>query len=246
MGFADQSGDASNGIGGWTSVGSQSNRSVAVGGDVDFTALTGFLSFGDFANDSLEVQNAQVAGHVTMDLGTGVGNTALFGGGTSAESTSASSLTVTGRGAHDGVTVGASHVVGDLAVSLTGKGANSIAVDNVLVTGDTSLMAAGGSNSIAIDDQAPGSTFGGRVDIDMTGKNNLLSINSKHRKPQTGTTTFAGKVSAKLGAGNNTLILAEIGQVTFGAQATFNGGPGRNTALVGDVVGVEPTIVNFD
>jgi hypothetical protein len=247
MGLADQSGDASTGIGGWTSVGSKSDQSVTVGGNVTLTAQTGFLSFGDFANDSLEVQNAQVAGAVTLNLGSGVGNTALFGGGSSADSTSASSVSVTGAGAHDGITVGASDVFGDLAVSLTGKGANAIAVDSVFVAGKTSLTAAGGGNSIAIDDQAPGSEFGDRVDISMTGKNNFLSINSKHRTPHTGTTTFDGKVSAQLGAGNDTLILAEIGLVDFEASATFNGGPGKNTALVnfGDLLGVEPSLVNF-
>src|SRR5262245_6380638 len=78
------------GVGGWTTVGSLSDQSVSVGGDVYLKALTGFLSFGDVANDGLEVWNAQVAGHVTMGLGSGVGNTALFGG-SSAESAMASS-----------------------------------------------------------------------------------------------------------------------------------------------------------
>jgi hypothetical protein len=240
-------GDASTGVGGWASVGSQSGQSVTVGGAVTLTAQSGFLSNGDFANDGLEVQNAQVAGDVALDLGSAAGNTALFGGGTSADSTSAGSLTIAGRGAHDGVTVGASTVVGDLAVSLTGKGGNAIAVDNIFVTGDTSLMAAGSGNSIAIDNQAPGSKFGGRVDITLTGKNSLLEINSKHRRPQTGTTIFDGQVSAQLGAGNDTLILAEIGKVDFEATATFKGGPGKNTALViGDnILGAEPAIVNF-
>jgi hypothetical protein len=248
MGFADQSGGSSNGIGGWTSVGSQSTQSVTVGGDVTLTAKSGFLSFGDFANDSLEVQNARVAGDVTLDLGSGTGNTALFGGGTAANSTTAQSVTITGQGAHDAVTVGASQVGGDLSVSLTGKGGNAIAVDSVFVTGDTSLTAEGGANSIAIDNQAPGSTFGGRTDITMTGKNNVLEINSKHRVPQTATTTFNDKVSAQLGAGNDTLILAEIGKVDFEAAAKFNGGPGKkNTALVngGNLVAGAPTLVNL-
>ena len=124
---------------------------------------------------------------------------------------------------------------------------NAIALDSVFVSGDTSLLAAGGGNSIAIDNQTPGSKFGGRVDITMTGKNNLLEINSKHRRPQTGTTTFDGRVSAQLGAGNDTLILAEIGKVDFEAAATFKGGPGMNTALViGDnILGAVPALVNF-
>jgi hypothetical protein len=241
-------GDAT-GFGGWTSVGSQSNNSVTVGGNVTITTRSGFLVGGDFANDGEEVQNAQVAGDVTMNLGSGVGNTALFGGGTSADSTSASDVRISGRGAHDAVTVAASTVLGDLAVSLSGKGGNAIAVDSVSVTGDTSLKAAGGSNSIAIDNQAPGSTFGGRVDIAMTGSGNLLEINSKHRRPKAGTTTFDGEVSAKLGAGNDTLVLAEVGKVVFDAAASFNGGPGKNTALVNPAhvqaqQGV-PTLVNF-
>src|SRR5262249_19755767 len=124
------------GVGGWTTVGSLSDQSVSVGGDVTLKALTGFLSFGDVANDGLEVWNAQVAGHVSTDLGSGVGSTALFAG-SSMDSTIASSVTVTGRGAHDGVTVGASQILGDLDVSLTGNRANTIAVDSVFVGGDT-------------------------------------------------------------------------------------------------------------
>src|SRR5262249_38852286 len=165
------------GVGGWTSFGSLSDQSsVSVGGDVVLTALTGFLSFGDFANDGLEVGHAQVAGDVRMDLGSGVGNTALFGGGSNVSS-SASSATITGRGAHDGAAVGNSEILGDLTVSLMGNGANTIAVDSLFVGGDTFLRTTGGSSSIAIDDQAPGSLFAGRTDIDMTGRNNFLSIN---------------------------------------------------------------------
>jgi hypothetical protein len=72
------------------------------------------------------------------------------------------------------------------------------------------------------------------------------NLHVPHRRGQVGT-TFDGKASAKLGAGNSTLILAEIGQVDFEAAARFNGGPGKNTALVnfGDLPGVEPSLVNF-
>jgi len=247
-------GDVGTGFGGWTSVGSQSNQPVTVGGNVTLTARTGLLAGGDFANDGEEVQNAQVGGDVTMDLGSGVGNAALFGGGTADFFTSASAVTVTGRGAHDAVTVGPSFVLGDLAVSLTGKGGgNTIAVDSVFVDGDTSLLAAGGSNSIAIDNQDPGSAFGGRVDIAMMGTDNLLAINSKGKlggiHGGTAQTTFDGEVSAKLGAGNGTLVLAEVGEVVFETAATFNGGPGQNTALVNganvEALQGDPTLVNF-
>jgi hypothetical protein len=248
MGRGDESGGSNNGVGGWTSVGSQSGNSIAVGGDVKLTAQTGFLSFGDFANDGLEVVNAEVAGDVTMDLGKGIGNTARFGGGNTDDSTTAGSLSITSQGAHAGVTIGASMLSGDLDVSLNGRGSNTIAVDSVFAQGDTHFFAAGNGNEIAIDDQAPGSRFADAVDILMTGNNNLLSINSKHRTPKTGTMTFDGKVTAKLGGSRNTLILAEIGNVEFGAQAKFNGGQGKNnTALVndGNIVGTDPTIVNF-
>ena len=269
-------GDARTGFGGWTSVGSQSNQPVTVGGNVTITARTGLLAGGDFANDGEEVQNAQVGGDVTMDLGSGVGNTALFGGGTADFFTSASAVTVTGRGAHDAVTVGPSFVLGDLAVSLTGHGGNAvavdaafagdlavsltgkgggntIAVDSVFVDGDTSLLAAGGSNSIAIDNQDPGSAFGGRVDIAMMGTDNLLAINSKGKlggiHGGTAQTTFDGEVSANLGAGNGTLVLAEVGEVVFETAARFNGGPGQNTALVNganvEALQGDPTLVNF-
>src|SRR5262249_49929343 len=120
------------GVGGWTTFGSLSDQSVSVGGDVTLQALTGFLAFGDIANDGLEVWNAQVAGHVSMDLGSGVGNTALVGG-TGSDNTFVSSLTITGRGAHDAGTVGPSVIAGDLDVALTGRGAHTIAVDGVVV-----------------------------------------------------------------------------------------------------------------
>jgi hypothetical protein len=234
-------------VGGWTTFGSLSSRPVTVGGNLTLKALTGFLSFGDFANDGLEVRNAQVAGSVSMDLGSGVGNTALFGGGSMAACTSASSVTIKGTGAHDAAAVGASQVLGDLSVSLTGNGANSIAVDSVMVGGHTSLKTVGSGSSIAIDDQAPGSTFAGRTDIVMTGRNNFLSINSRHRVPQTGTTTFQDDVTANLGTSRNTLNLADIGQVVFQADATFDGGAGgRSTAVVSfDNITGDPTLDNF-
>jgi hypothetical protein len=160
MGTGDSSGFA-----GWTSVGSLSSKSINVGGNVDIIGSSGFLAFGDFANDGEEVVNAHVAGNVTMELGSGPGNTALFGNGTSASSTSANNVIIMGSGAHDAVTVGPSVVHGNLAAALLGQGGNSISVDDVSVTGDTALMAMGGSNSIAIDNLVPGSTFAGSVGI---------------------------------------------------------------------------------
>src|SRR5262249_58979551 len=112
------------------------------------------------------------------------------------------------------------------------------------VGGDTSLTALGGGNEIRIDDQAPGSLFVGRVDIDMTGRNTRLSINSQHRTPSRGTTTFEGEVTADLGRGGSTLHLGLIGEVDFEAESRFDGGRGHNTAFVGSVVG-DPTLVHF-
>jgi hypothetical protein len=244
MGYADQTGGANNGIAGWTSFGSQSDQTVNVGGDVTMTDRSGFLSFGDFANDGMEVQNARVTGDVTMNLGSGVGNTALFGGGDTPNGTSARSLTITGRGAHDGATLANGSVVGNLAVSLLGNSANSIAVDQFSVAGTTALTTAGGNSSIAIDDQAPGSTFVGRVGMTMSGTNNFLSINSKHRQPDTDTTVFNSAVTARLGMGFNTLHVAEIGQVDFEAPASFNDGSPMSVSLVntGNLTGATPTV----
>src|SRR5262249_23949215 len=102
---------------GWTSVGSLSSKSVTVGGNVTITGQAGFLAFGDFANDGEEVVNAHVAGDVTMDLGSGVGNTALFGNGTSASSTSAKNVIIMSSGAQAAVPVGPWVVKGALAVA---------------------------------------------------------------------------------------------------------------------------------
>jgi hypothetical protein len=240
MGTGNQSG-----FGGWTSVGSLSSKSVTVGGNVTITGHA-FLAFGDFANDGEEVVNAHVAGNVTMNLGGGAGNTALFGGGASAGSTSANNVVILGSGAHDALTVGPSVVKNNLTVLLTGPGGNSISADSVSVTGDTTLMAAGGSNSIAIDNQAPGSTFGGLVGILTTGSNNLLEVNS-HSQGAPGATTFDSPVLANLGAGNDTLVLAEAGKVDFKMASAFIGGTGTNHAFVNNnnIEGVEPTLVNF-
>lgn len=233
------------GVGGWTTVGSLSDNWVNIGGDVVLTAKTGFLAFGDVANDGLEVWNAQVAGGVTMSLGSGAGNSALFGGST-AENATAAYVSITGTGAHDSATVGASVISGDLDVSLTGRGGNSIDVDNLFVGGNTSLNTAGGSNEIRIDDQAPGSLFVGEVDVEMTGRNNFLSINSQHRVPSRGVTSFDGGLTADLGSGRSTLHVGLIGDVSFGAESTFTSGGAHNTAFVGSVSGTQPTIDNFD
>jgi hypothetical protein len=240
MGLGDPSG-----FGGWTSVGSLSSKSITVGGNVTITGHA-FLAFGDFANDGEEVVNAHVAGNVTMDLGSGVGNTALFGSGTSASSTSANNVIIMGSGAHDAVTVGPSVVHSNLTVALLGPGGNSISVDDVSVAGDTALSASGGANTIAIDNLVPGSTFGGSVGIFMGGTNNLLEINS-HSQGSPGTTTFDGMVLADLGAGNDTLILAEAGKVDFKAASALVGGTGTNHAFVNqhNIEGVPPTLINF-
>src|SRR5262249_4663713 len=224
-----------------------SDRWVTVGGNVSLVAQNGYLSFGDFANQGLEVQNALVTGDVTMNLGTGVANSALFGGGSSMGSTSAHSVTITGRGAHDTVAVGASTLGGNLAVSLTGQGANSISVDSASVAGSTTLSEVGGNNKITIDNLAPGSMFGGNVAITMNGRGNLLSINSQHRAGGTGNTTLDRHVSGNRGGGNDTLIVAEIGKVDSEGTATFRGGMGRDTALVngGNLTGGQPRLINL-
>ena len=244
MGLADQTGGANNGIAGWTSFGSLSDQTVNVGSSVTMTARNGFLSFGDFANDGMEVQNARVTGDVTMILGSGAGNTALFGGGDTPNGTSARSVNITGRGAHDSATLANGSVLGNLAVSLTGNSANSIAVDQFSVAGTTSFATAGGNGSIAIDDEAPGSTFVGRVGITMSGTGNFLSINSKHRTPDTDTTVFNDAVTARLGTGINTLHVAAIGNVDFEDPATFNVGSPMSTSIVntGNLTGLTPTV----
>ena len=114
--------------------------------------------------------------------------TALFGNGTSATSTTANNVLITGSGSHDSITVGPSVVQGNLAVALLGSGGNSTSVDDVSVAGQTALMAAGGANTIAIDNLAAGSTFGGSVGIFMEGTNNILEINSHNTS--SATTTF--------------------------------------------------------
>jgi hypothetical protein len=212
---------------------------------VNISGSSGFLAFGDFANDGEEVVNAHIAGNVTMDLGNGAGNTALFGNGASAASTSAKNVIIKGSGSHDMGTVGPSTVQGELGVTLVGQGGNSISVDSVSVAMDTSLTELGGGNTILIDNQVPGSTFGGSVGIFMGGSGNLLEINSHTTGGST--TTFDGQVLASLGTGNDTLILAEAGTVDFKSPAVFFGGMGTNHAFVNhqNIEGFQPMLVNF-
>jgi hypothetical protein len=89
-------------------------------------------------------------------------------------------------------------------------------------------------------------TFTGHVQVDMTGRNNFLSINRQHRVPSRGTTSFDGGLTADLGAGRSTLHLGMIGDVAFGAESLIDDDNGHNTAFVGGVTGVQPMIDNFD
>jgi hypothetical protein len=233
------------GDGGWTTVGSLSKNSVTVGGNVNIMGTSGFLFGGDVANDSEEVVNAHVTGDVMMDLGSGAGNTALFGNNASASSTSAKNVTILGTGAHDAVTLDASMISGNLGVTLLSQGGNSISANDVSVAKNTLLLATGGGNSVAIDNQVPGSTFGGSTMILTGGTNNILEINSHNGGP--GTTTFDGPVLADLGDGNDILVLAEAGNVDFKVPSAIIGGAGMNLAFVnqGNIEGVPPTLVNF-
>jgi hypothetical protein len=130
-------------------------------------------------------------------------------------------------------------------VRLLGQGGNSIGVNSVSVTGNTALVALGGGNAIAIDNLVPGSTFSGLVSIFMGDTDNLLEINS-HSQGAPGTTTFDGPVLADLGAGNDTLVLAEAGNVDFKLPSAFIG-MGTNRAFVNhqNIEGVQPTLINF-
>jgi hypothetical protein len=141
--------------------------------------------------------------------------------------------------------VGPSVVHGNLAVVQLGMGGTSTSVDDVSVTGQTVLMAVGGSNTIAIDNLVAGSTFGGSVGIFMGGTNNLLEIDSHNTSGAT--TTFDGPVLADLGDGNDALILAQAGNVDFKMASTFIGGAGTNHAFVNNqnIEGVPPTLINF-
>jgi hypothetical protein len=217
---------------------------VSVGGSVTMTAQNGNLAAGDFFNDGFEVVNANVAGAVTLSMGSGAGSTAAFGGGSSASSTTAGSVTLSGSGAGDGAFVAASQINGLLSVSLTGTGTNSISVDTVAVSGDTTLTATKGTANIEIDSNNPGSVFGGKVTITTGGGADSLLINSR---TGIGTTTFDQAVSANLGAGNDSLQLALSGQVAFLGTATFNGGTGTNSDTINSAnfPNNQPTLINF-
>jgi hypothetical protein len=242
--IADMGFGASFGFGGWTSVGSLSGHPVSIGGSVTIDNLTGFLTNGDFFGQGEEVVNALVGGDVTMNLGSGAGNTAAFGGGASQATTRAASVTITGSGASDIVTVGPSRIRDDLTVTLTGGGNNVITLNDVVVGGDTTLTSTGGNTAISIDDSVGGSVFFGDVTITTGAGNDTLSIGSG---TATGVTTFFDEVTVNLGAGDDTLDLATAGDVIFFAPDSFNGGTGMNTANVnhGHIHGFQPKLTNF-
>jgi hypothetical protein len=234
------------GNGGWSTVGSLSSNSITVGGNVSIIGKSGFLAFGDFANDGEEVVNAHVGGTVTMNLGSGPFNTALFGNPASPSSTSAGKVVITGTGAHDTAIINPSTIHHNLGVFLTGA-SSTTSIDDTSVGGSTALVLTGGSSSIAIDNNSIGSTFSGMVDVLMMGSNNMLAINS-HSGGSPGVTTFKGPVIADLGASNNVLILAEAGMVDFQTGSLFIGGSGNdNLAIVNhdNITGVQPMLVNF-
>jgi hypothetical protein len=246
--------DASLGFAGWTTLGSLSSNPVAIGGSVLMSANNGNLSGGDFFCDGFEVGEALVKGAVAINMGSGAGSTATFGGVGPAADTSAASVTITGSGAGDGAFVGTSSIKNNLKVSLSGSGANTIDLEGVAVGGSTSLTSSTGSTAVTIDGgtsaiatmhaSPAGSTFGGAVAISTGAGDDSLSINSGVSGL---TTAFERSVATSLGAGNDTLTLAETGGVEFFGTATFNGGTGTNTATVnaGNLPNHQPTLVNF-
>jgi hypothetical protein len=237
MGFG-----AGTGFAGWTSFGSESGKQVSVGGDLTITNLTGSMSHGDFFNDGEEVVNTAVGGEVTMNLGAGPNNTAAFGGGSAAAS--AGSLAITGSGANDAAVVSTATFNGNVAVSLTGMGTNSVSLNKVMVAGNTAVTTGAGNDAVQIDNLAAGSTFDGGVTVNTGAGNDALAINAGAGG---GVTTFDTAVNVNLGPGNDTLTLATRGMVDFLGTAAFDGGTGTNTRTVdtANLAGTMPTFTNF-
>jgi hypothetical protein len=243
MGFGGTNSSAEN----WTSFGTEAGGTnlVQVGGNMVINSLTGSLTLGDFFGFGEEVVNTTVEGDVTMNLGSGSGSTAVFGGSTSAVNPTARSVTIIGTGNSEGAVVSNGTVQKNLNVALMGGGNDTVTLDSLTVGATTNITTGSGADTVSIDDSgSQGSSFGGAFTLNTGAGNDTVAINSG---TGTGLTKFFSAVSANLGAGNDSLTLATSGKVDFFGAATFDGGTGTNTANVNhaNIPVNQPTLKHF-
>jgi hypothetical protein len=167
-----------------------------------------------------------------------------------------------GSGANDfetGVNGGTTKVTGNVTFK-SGNGSDTFALARLEVTGTTTITTGAGTDSVYL---LGGTMFTGPITLDTGGGADLVSIatglpdlnNPPNLAYPAGTVEFDAKATIKLGAGNDTLVLADsadaAGVIAFGPNGSIaaDGGLSRGdklTLVAGQVDQTHVTTVGFE
>jgi hypothetical protein len=184
-----------------------------VGTSVEFSTtgpsrVKGNASVRGGTGDDLFAANAQFAAahNLTLALGGGANGVFLAGAGADPE------------------------VGGNLSIT-TGAGADVVTLDHVRVAGRTAVRTGAGADQVSI---LAGSTFLGPTMIDLGSGDDVLAVAPTPPAPGGGAVTFQGKLTARAGAGNDTVSLGVKGggadtSIVFGSAGNaIDGGTGQD------------------
>ena len=121
-------------------------------------------------------------------------------------------------------------VGGNLSIT-TGAGADAVTLDHVRVAGRTAVRTGAGADQVSI---LAGSTFVGPTLIDLGSGDDVLAVAPTPPVPGGGAVTFQGKLTARAGAGNDTVSLGVKGggadtSIVFGSAGNaIDGGTGQD------------------
>jgi hypothetical protein len=237
----------SDGAAGSTTIDNRNNTTLAtIGGSVSITNVSGNNTTGDVIGD------VSVTGNVTLALGTGTFPAKVAAQNATTGPTVSGNLKITASTSGTSTIQLGAPVTGlTVKKALTVRSGNKPAVftlDDVSVTGATSLFTGNGNDTISIDGTLNdvGSTFTGGFNLGSGPGTDILNINSG--AATAAVTTFKGALTASLGTLNDTLNLANAGIVNFANKVpVFNGSTGTNTKNVTtlNLEGKTPTFLHF-
>jgi hypothetical protein len=238
---------ASDNAAGSTRIANANNTALStIGGNLSISKVSGVNTTGDVVGDVL------VKGNATIALGKGTcGATVAAQNATTGPTINGNlKVTASANGAET-IHLGAAGTGLTVKKNLTvrsGDRAATITVDDVQVTGATSMYTGAGADLVSIDGAAGdnGSTFTGSFSFGSGPGTDTFGINSGLAAGAT--TTFNGTFHASLGSGNDALNLATAGLVNFVTKVpTFDGSSGTNikTVTKGNLLGETPTFRNF-
>jgi hypothetical protein len=225
---------------------SQNPTQATITGNLFVSTTSGDSGTGYFLSD------LHVTGNVTLAMGSGQFNTSVLASNTTTAPVIDGRLKVTaGVNGQDSIHLGSAGVglVVKKGVTVrTGNRDATVTVDDLTVTGPTSIFTGAGMDTISIDGSATdtGSTFNNGFTIGTAPGADTVNINSG--SATTATTTFNGLVSVSLGIDNDTLNLATAGKVNFANKVPlFDGRAGANTKTVTtmNLEGMTPVFRNF-